>query len=305
MKIFLSIIILYLSLSTAQSIETRIVHVIQDEIITNIDIKNEFKYLLALNNKLKELDKEQIFRISNESIIKEKIKKIEILKNFTTLELNKEYLNLILKNTYSRLNLKTLNDFELYLKDYDLVLDDIEKKIAIDALWNEIILRKYGSQIVINEKRIKKEIADNSKSKLKLYQLAEIIFEIKNKDEIKKKYDAVVKSINEIGFKNSAAIYSIVDTSKVGGDVGWINESSLNSSIREKINYLKKGEITKPILLSNGVLILKVVNTKNSEIKTDLASEFKKALNYEKSRQLDQYSKIYYNKVKKNLEFNE
>src|SRR5210317_2565886 len=127
----------------AQSIETKIIHNIQNEIITNIDIKNEFKYLVALNNSLKELSKEKILNISNESIIREKIKKIEILKNFKEIKLDDEYYNVLLKNIYSRLNIRSINEFELYLKDYDLTINDIKTKITIDALWNELIIQKY------------------------------------------------------------------------------------------------------------------------------------------------------------------
>ena len=305
MKIFLSILILYLGLSTAQSIETRIVHIIQDEIITNIDIKNEFKYLLALNNRLKELDKEKIFSVSSESIIKEKIKKIEILKNFKRLEIKDDYLDVILKNTFLRLNLKTLKEFELYLNNYGLILADVKKKLIIDALWNELIIKKYVSQITINEEKIKKEIINSGKKKSKEFHLSEITFEIKNKTEINKKYKEIIKSINEIGFKNSASIYGISDSSKIGGDIGWISKSSLNNRIRKQIDVLKVGEISKPIILSNGILILKLKNIRDSKIKMDLDSEIKEAINYERNRQFNQYSKIYYNKVKKNLEFND
>jgi peptidyl-prolyl cis-trans isomerase SurA len=305
MKFFLPILIFYLSFSSVQSFETRIVHIIQDEIITNIDIKNEFKFLLALNNSLKELDKEKIFNISNESIIREKIKKIEVLKNFKKIEINDDYLSMVLKNTYSRLNLKSLNEFELYLKEYDVTLANVKKKFTIDALWNELIIEKYSSQITVDEKKIKAKVINSSKKKSKEFQLSEIIFEIENKEDINKRYKEVIKSINEIGFKNSASIYSISDTSKIGGDIGWINESSLNNKIKEEINYLKIGGISKPIILSNGILILKVTNSRKSEIKIDFKAELKKAINYEKSRQFNQYSKIYYNKIKKNLEFND
>jgi peptidyl-prolyl cis-trans isomerase SurA len=289
----------------AQSIETKIIHNIQNEIITNIDIKNEFKYLLALNSSLKELDEEKILNISNESIIREKIKKIELSKNFKEIKLNKEYSELLLKNIYSRLNLKSINEFEIYLKDYDLKLIDIKKKITIDALWNELIVKKYSSKVVINETAIKKGILKNSKIQSKEYKLSEIIFEVAKKDEIQKKYKEVVKSINEIGFKNSAATYSFSESAKIGGDIGWINENSLNNNIRKNISSLKVGEFTKPIILSNGILILKLINIKNLETTIDIENELKKAINYERSRQLNQYSKIYYNKIKKNLDFNE
>jgi peptidyl-prolyl cis-trans isomerase SurA len=288
----------------AQSIETKIIHNIQNEIITNIDIKNEFRYLLALNNSLKELDEERILNISNESIIREKIKKIEISKNFKEIRLNEDYSEILLKNIYSRLNLKSINEFEIYLKDYDLKIIDIKKKITIDALWNELIIKKYSSKVVINKAAIKKELLKNSKIQSKEYQLSEIIFEVESKEEIEKKYKKVVKSINEIGFENSAASYSFSESAKIGGDIGWINENLLNSNIRKNISSLKVGEFTKPIILSNGILILKLINTKNSETTIDIENELKKAINYERNRQLNQYSKIYYNKIKKNLNFN-
>ena len=301
-KIFFTLLF-FLILNQAQSIETRIIHNIQNEIITNIDIKNEFKYLIALNNSLKELDKEKILNISNESAIREKIKKIEILKNFKEIKINEDYSSILIKNIYSRINLKSLNEFEQYLKDYGLTINDIKTKTTIDALWNELIMQKYGSKININKNKIEEEILKNSKIQTKEYQLSEIIFEVINKEEIDKKYNEVVKSIDKEGFKNSAAIYSFSESAKIGGDIGWINENSLNDNIKKNIKDLEKGQITKPIILSNGIMILKLEDTKTSETTINVKDELKKAINYERNRQLNQYSKIYYNKIKKNLNF--
>ena len=304
MKNYLLILFFCLILNNAKSIETKIIYNIENEIITNIDIKNEFKYLIALNNSLKELDKEKILNISKESIIREKIKKTAILKNFKEIKLNEDYYEVLIKNIYSRLNLNSINEFQIYLKDYDLKIDDIKIKITIDALWNELIVQKYNSKVTINKNEIKKEILINSKIQSKQYQLSEIIFEVISKVEIKKKYNEVIKSINEIGFENSAATYSFSESAKIGGDIGWVNENSLNENIKKNINSLKIGEITKPIILSNGVMILKLINIKNSETTIDIENELKKAISYERNRQLSQYSKIYYNKIKKNLDFN-
>jgi len=303
MKEKLLILLFFLMFNQAQSIETRIIHNIQNEIITNIDIKNEFKYLIALNNSLKELDKEKILSISNESIIREKIKKIEVLKNFKEIKMNEEYSNILIKNIYSRMNLKSLNEFEQYLKDYGLTINDIKIKTTIDALWNELIFQKYSTKININEDKIEKEILKNSKIQTKKYQLSEIIFEVINKEEIEKKYNEVVKSIDKEGFKNSAAIYSFSESAKIGGDIGWINENSLNDIIKRNIKGLKNGQITKPIIMSNGILILKLEDTSTLETTINVKDELKKAINYERNRQLKQYSKIYYNKIKKNLNF--
>tara|TARA_B100000795_G_scaffold212177_1_gene165818 strand:+ start:438 stop:1355 length:918 start_codon:yes stop_codon:yes gene_type:complete len=305
MKIFILIILTILAFNKVNSIESKIIHKIQNEIITNIDIKNQFKYLVALNNSLKELDKNQILSISNESIIREKVKKIEISKNFTEISLSEEYLDFQIKKTYSRLNLNSTDEFQLYLKDYNLVLEDVIKKISIDALWNELIIKKYADQVVVDREAIQKEISNNTKIQSREYFLAEIVSDIENKEEINIKYKEIIKSINEIGFENSASIYSFSDTAKVGGNIGWVNENSLNNKIKKKIKNLKIGDVTEPIILSNGILILQIKDTKVTEIKTDMNTELKKAINYERNRQLNQFSKIYYNKVKKNLEFDE
>ena len=298
------ILLFFLTFTQSHSIETKIIHNIQNEIITNIDIKKEFRYLVALNNSLKKLNKEQILSISNDSIIREKIKKIEVLKNFKEIKINEDYLNLLLKNIYSRINLKSIIEFEKYLVDYDLKIDDIKMKVTIDALWNELIINKYNDKITINKDKIKEEILKNNKIYSKKYQLSEIIFEVTNKEEIKIKYNEVVKSIDKIGFKNSAATYSVSESAKIGGDIGWINENSLNDNIKENIKNLQIGQITKPIILPSGILVLKLINIKNSETIMNTENEFKKAINYERNRQLNQYSKIYYNKIKKNLAFN-
>ena len=305
MKSYLLIFFLCLIFNKTLSIETKIIHRIQDEIITNIDIKNEFKYLLALNNDLKKLKKKKILDISNESAVREKVKKIEIKKNFKEIKINDEYLNFLIKNTYSRLNLRSLEEFELYLKGFELNLEEVKKKITIDALWNELIIQKYVSQITINDKQIKDQISKNSTIQKKEFKLSEIIFEIKNKEDLQKKNDEIIKSIAEIGFENSASIFSISQSAKIGGDIGWISENSLNTKIKENIKYLQVGEISKPIILSTGVLLIKMVDIKSSKIDIDLETEFKKAINYERNRQLNQYSKIYYNKIKKNLNFDE
>ena len=306
MKILIIILLLTgFVVNKAQTIESKIIHNIQGEIITNIDIKNEFKYLLAINDQLRELDKEKILKISEESIIREKIKKIELSKQFEEIKINEDYLKTYIKNLHTRLNLKTLNEFEQYLKNYDLALNDIEKKISIELLWNELIIQKYSNQIKINKKKIKKKFQNKNTLKVKEYQLSEIIFNVKNKNLIKEKYVEITKSINEIGFENSASIFSISDSAKIGGEIGWINENSINIEIKKNISNLEIGKISGPIILPNGILILKVIDIRDSQMKINIEAEYNKAANFEKNRQLNQFSLIYYNKVKKNLGFDE
>ena len=291
--------------SSISALETKIIYKIENEIITNIDIKNEFKYLIALNNQLEELDKEQVFNIAKESIIREKIKRIEVSKNFKTLEIDKNYIAILLKNIYTRLNLKSLEEFIVYLEKYKLNLTDIEKKIAIDALWNETIIIKYSSKIEIDEQELKNKIIKNSNKETKEYNLSEIIYEVDDTKNIKKKYNEIKQNIAAIGFENSASIYSISDTSKIGGNTGWVREESLNIKIMKNISKLELNDISKPIIISNGILILKVNEIRKVKNEIDYEAELQKLINYERDRQLNQYSKIYFNKVKKNTGFDE
>ena len=294
-----------MGLNTAFSLETKIIYNIQNEIITNIDIKNEFKYLLAFNNQLKNLDKEKIFKISKESIIKEKIKKIELSKYYKDFEVDDKYTNVLLKNIYKGLNFQSLQEFETHLEFYNLSINDIRKKLIIDALWNELIVKKYNSKIEIDEQELRNIITNDSKNEEIEYKLSEIVYEVTNKQDVENKYKEIKKSITEIGFENSASIYSISETGKIGGNIGWINERSLNLEIMKKISKLDLNEISKPIIITNGILILKIKDTKKIKSKINYDVELKKLINYERNKQLNQYSKIYFNKVKKNINFDE
>ena len=298
-KIFYLILFIF-NITNASSIESKIIYVIENEIITNVDIKNEFKYISALNSQLKNLPKEKIFNIARESIIREKIKKVEILKNFKNLDVNEEYLDLLIKNIYNNLKINSHEEFKNYLKNYNLQIRDIEEKIKIEALWNELIIKKYNSKININIEQIKRDIKNTKSLINKNYLLSEIVFEIKDTKKLNEKYILIKKSTEDIGFKNTASIYSISDTSKIGGNIGWINERSLSKVIYENIYQLKKGEISKPLIIPGGILILKINDIKNETMKLDPEKELERIVNFKKNKQLNQYSKIYFNKVKKN-----
>ena len=304
-KKFFLLLFLILNSNELIALEVKAVYKIENEIITNIDIKNQFKYLLILNSNLKSLDKERIFKISKDSLIREKIKKIELLRNLENLDIEKEFTESFIKNIYLKLGLKTLDDFNLYLEKIGLNLNEFEEKVKIDILWNQFIVKKYSSKVYIDVEKIKKRILIKDGLKIRNYLLSEIIYEIKNKDEVKKKYSLIQKSINEVGFENSASIYSISETSKTGGSIGWVSEKSINKKIKKNIDLLNKGDISKPIIIPGGVLVLKVNDIKEIENKIDYDEEFKQNVNYEKNKQFEQYSTIHFNKIKKNLGIDE
>ena len=304
MKKILYILIFILNFNNLLALESKIIYKIQNEIITNIDIKNEYNYLLALNNNLKKLDKEKIFNIAKDSIIREKIKKVELEKNFIKLDIDDRYLNKLVENIYLRLNLRSTDDFKKYLKTYNIDLQTVIKKIKIDALWNTLIIKKYDSKVKINLDKIKNTIK-NRKALTKNFLLSEIVFEIENKEELKMKYTEILNSIDQVGFENTVSIYSIANTNKTCGGVGWVDVSSLNNEIRDNIISLNVGDISSPFIIPGGVLILKINDIKEEVKEIDFDFELEKAITFERNKQLNQYSKIYFNKTKKNFDFND
>ena len=303
MRYFFIIIIFFniLFIKLSYSLESFIVLKVNNNIITNLDIDHEYRYLIALNNSLKDVEKKKIMNLAKNSIIREKIKETELSKYFDMDEPNK-YIDKILKNFYAQLGLNNKAEFKKYLLNYNLLFSDVEKKISIETAWNDLIYDKFINEIEIDElkikKKIKKEISDNKYQNF--YLLSEILFETDKIEDVKNKLTLIEKSISEVGFKNTANMYSISDNAKLGGQIGWINENQLSKNIKDILNNIEKGEYTQPLTVPGGLLILKIDDQKKEEVAFDLNKEFNKRIAFEKNQQLNRFSKIYFNKVKKN-----
>ena len=301
--ILIHLMLNFFFISNLFSLENKILLKIENQIITSVDVNNEYKYLIALNPSLKNSKKEEMIQFSKKSIIQEKIKKIEIEKNFINPKIPEKFLEKILENVYSKIGIANLDKFKKYLIANNLDYENVKDKLINEALWNELIMIKFSSKIKINEKNLRDRIKNNKF--IKSYLLSEIFFEVTNLNNLNDKFQEISNAINDKGFDFAALKYSISSTSNLGGKLDWINENSLNKSINLAINNLEINEFTKPIVLPGGFLILQVNDIKNTEVEIDLEKEFKRLLNYEKNNQLNQYSKIYYNKIKKDLEISE
>ena len=304
-RLFLYLVLLFFfCVNSSFSIENKILLKIENQIITSLDVNNEFKYLIALNPNIKNSKREDILRLSKRSIIQEKIKKIEIEKNFNNPQIPQKILEQILQNVYSRIGLANLDDFKEYLIKNNIDFQNVKNKLEVEALWNELILIKFSSKVKVNEKNLREQINNNSKF-LKSYLLSEISFEVSNLKNLEDKFIEISDVINNQGFDFAALKYSVSPSSSLGGKLDWINESSLNKSIKFAIDNLEINDFTKPITVPGGFLILQVNDIKNTKIEIDVEKELNKLKNYEKNNQLNQYSKIYFNKVKKDLEISE
>jgi len=300
--LFLLLIISFKS-STAENFY--IVYKINNEIITNSDIEKEYRYLVSLNNQLKNLEKQKIIELSKESALREKIKKIELIKYFDLKTINIDIDN-YLENFYRNLNIKNKKEFEEYLQSNNISLNYVRKKIEIEILWNQLIYDRYIGQINIDRNQLKEKVKKLiSTKKQKKYSLSEILFDIENNSNFEKKLENINQSISEIGFKNTANIYSISDSSKFGGKIGWIEEQKLSTKILEQLKTLEVGQYTSPLQVGSSFLILKIEEIKYENAIINEDEELNKMIQFETSKQLDQFSKIFYEKIKINSFINE
>tara|TARA_Y100001970_G_C14193425_1_gene836698 strand:+ start:581 stop:1507 length:927 start_codon:yes stop_codon:yes gene_type:complete len=297
-KLLASFIIIILFMNLAKSQEIIIIAKVDNEIITNIDIEIEKKYLLLLNNRLKKLNEKEFFILAKNSLIREIIKKKEINKSFK--KRDEKIKNKIIENFYTRLGFKRKNEFIKFLDSNRINFENLKEKLIIEAFWNQLIFIKFKDRIRIDKNAIEKDIINyyNSIDKKYEFNLSEIVIDVE-KDVILKKKE-IFKYIKEFGFRVAANKYSKSDTSKYGGEIGWVKSSRLNKKIKKKISEINIGEITDPIQTSNGYLFLKLNDKREIKEKLDLENELKQQVEFEKNRQLNQFSLNYYKKLKQN-----
>ena len=304
-KKILFIILTFFFLNNVSFADIKIIATIDNEIITNHDIDKERNYLRILNPNFSQLKDDQKMIIAKNYLIDQFIKKKEIEK-FNITESNKLPINDYLKNLYLRLGLNNEKEFKNLLeKNENYNLSEIKEKIKLELLWNDLIYRRYHDQVKINKSEILKKVNDMKKNINKEYFLSEILFLKKKNVTIKKLYEEIKLSIQEIGFNNTANIYSISDSSKFGGKIGWIDEISLSKNVREKLKTINKGEITDLVKLGNNFLILKIEDIKIKKTNIDEKKEINRLTNLETNKQLSKFSKIYFNKSKLNYSINE
>ena len=300
---FISILILtFLSDEFSKALENKILIKLNNEIITTVDISNEINYLKVFNENINELENEKILNIAKNSIIRDKIKKIEILKLTEKLSIDKEYLDLMIEDAYFKIGLASIDEFKSHLKNHDINIKIVEQKLILDAYWKKIIYEKYKNKIKIDKEKIINEITNR---KNKFYNISEIIFNVEKNEKLEKKYYLIKESINKNGFENTSLIYSISESAKNGGRLGWVNQSALSTKIENELSLISLGEFTKPITIPGGFLILKINDLKEEQAEIDVDNEIKKVVDLKINEQLSQFSNIYINKIKKDIIINE
>ncbi len=303
-KVFL-IFIIYIVFFNTSNAQIKIEYKIGDKIVTNIDISDEIDYLIFLRPNLKNLTKEEIKKIAENSIIREIIKKEELNKIFKDLD-NEKIIDGSKKSLFRFKKVTNENEFLNLLIGTNIKYDKIIQKMKYELMWNELIVQKYSSFIKIDRDKLKKELALKISNDKKFeYNLSEILFELEDEDNVDDKYKNIIDFVKINDFKIAASKYSIADSSIKGGQIGWIKETLLSKNLNTLLSKMKKNEISKPIKYPNGYLILKINDKKEMKQIISIDKELEELINFEKNRQLNQFSLLFYKKLKQNVIINE
>ena len=298
--------LIFLNIKELNALENKILLKIDNQIITTLDIYEEIRFLKIFNPEVNSLSEKELIEISKNSIAREIIKKIEIINYVEEIKVEDQFLLKFIKASYSKIGINSIKSFEDYLNENNLDIKIAKEKIATQLIWNDLVFQKYNSKINIDREKIKEEILKNPQKKIqKELSLSEIVFEVTQKSELEEKYEKIIFDIEQTGFKNAALTHSISNTSSVGGFIGWVKEDNLNKNIKSEINKLEKGQYSKPIRTSAGFMILKLEDLREYEIEFDLNNKVKEMVRFKTNEQLNQFSNIYFNKVKKDLNFDE
>ena len=302
-KNFIIIIFILFLNNNSFANENKILFKVNNQIITTLDIRNEINYLNSVNENFKNLKEEKIYQIAKDSLIREKIKEIFLLRNYITVNLKNEDFERLILDNYSNLGINNQAELKIYLRKFDLTDIDLKKKITINTFWSQYIYSKHFENISINVDEIKKEILQNDQQKELL--MSEILFSLENSENLDKKFSLIKENIKNNGFENSALVYSISETAKNGGEIGWVKESSINSKVLNHISKLKINEYSQPIVVPGGFLILKIKEIKETKRDINLQKELETIIRAKTNNQLNQYSNIFLNKIKKEVVINE
>ena len=301
-----SIIFILLLLSFFNSVlakENRIIVKVNNNIITSVDILNEIKVLSFLNNEFRNIKIDQQIQIAKNSLIKDEIKSIEILKFKKNLNLDDENFEKMIKNFFKNQSVESLADFEILSKNNNLDIEFIRKKISIDTFWKGYIYEKFHGNVKIDESEIKKNIL--GKEKQNEYMLSEIVFTLSKEEKLSKKLEKITNMIKNRNFAEAALNFSISDSSGNGGELGWIKENVLNKKIKNELKNINNGEFTNPITIPGGFLILYKKNSREIKNNLDFNNEIRNIIDRKTNDQLNRFSNIYLKKLRKNIQINE
>ena len=254
--VIITLLILFLN-NNLYGFNSKIIVKVEDEIITNYDLKNKILITLMLaNQEINQQNIDELKKAVLDQLINLKLKKIELLKY--KIKKDEGRINSYLKSISGNNIQNFKNKFFENNLDFELFLDEVDTEIR----WQQLIYTLYGKKIDINEATIDVEVEKiiKERSNVEEFELYEI--EINSNLDVPEKQiiEDILKKINTIGFENSALNFSTSTTSSQKGYLGWINGKTLSKEIYLILSKMKIGEISKPIKKQNNILFLKLNN---------------------------------------------
>ena len=301
-KIFLTTIILLICSQYAYGvIKDSLYATVGNKAITSSDIMNEIKTILILNNKIfSQNEKKQLEAAAIQSSIQRNIKQIEIDKypnlTFSNLDLNNQ-LSILAKNVNMSLEV-----FKNTFHRNDINFSLIENRIITELLWNSLIFQLYKNNLIIDENEIIEQLSFiKTKESINEFLLSEIIIKMEEKNMIESKVKKIKDRIKTEGFKKVAMSSSISESAERGGDLGWVSENVIANNLKSTIFSTPVGELSKAILLPNGILIFKVENKRSVKTEMDMEKVKNQLVNNEKEKVLKMYSMSHYDKLRRSV----
>jgi len=270
----------------------RIVAVVNDEVITLIELNNTLKpYMEKIQSLGYSQDKEQelLFKVRKDMLdrlINQKIEDQEIKRS--KVEISEEQVDKTIERV-KETNYLTDEQLRAALAKDGLTIEEYRSKIKDQILREKLVALKVKSKIVITKEDIKayyekhiKEYGGKQK-----YHLRNIIMKVplflgsEKKLEIKAKMDEILEKLKAgESFKALAAKYSESPAASDGGDLGEFEFDTLSPQLQNAIEKIKPGELTSVLDTDQGYQIFfieKIVNTPGKTVE-EMSPEIERIL---------------------------
>ena len=299
-KYIFLIFFLFSNTSAYSNIDNSVIISVGNTPITYLDLVKEMKLISIISkNKINEKNKEQIKKIAIQSLIKRKIKEIEITK-YNIENYNQKDLEKLILNTSQNLGLDK-NGFKMLMKNHNLSYTNLTKRFEIDLRWNTLIFELYKNKISLNmsevEEKINSEIEKLESNRKFLLSEIEI-----PKEGTEITVDKVISNIKKEGFENTAKKFSISQSAEYGGNIGWIDEKKLSKKINDNIKNLKTDELSKPIFFENTIVIFKKMGEKVYE--KNIQEIKNRIVKIEKQKKLQMFSNSHFSNLERTTQVN-
>ena len=307
-KIFFALVFLLQSQILFSDISNKIVLTVGNSPITLYDLKQEVKLLNILNpGQLENQSVKNLQSLAIESLTIKKIKEQEIKNNQLDNVEDDEFVEYEMARLLKSLDMDKTS-LEKILTKNGLEIDDLRNHISIEIRWNRLVYGIYKNKIKIDKESVEKQLKEYSMKKSSYeYFLSEIIVPVSESQNPNEVYQKVKGRLIGEKFENIAREISISQTRDSGGEIGWVNEKNLAEIVIKKVKDLNVGETTSPILIPEGIMIIKLNNKRKIKNEIDKDQLKRNIILNERDKILKTHSKMYLNKLKSNtmIEINE